>query len=291
VEVNSPLFDAFQLPIARIRYWLDGSAVGAEYKQLDNRLWLMGFIAWIGFVLLLTLVLTLSGRYLWRQSIELQKVNAELSLSARASALGSISAHLIHGIKNNLAYLIHTLRHQPQASEANAAALEMKSFIDEAVSALHMEEDFKSKINFSLQEVCEIAVDRHKSLTESNNIKIHCQGASTREISAREASLILLILSNLIHNALEVTPSGRSIHLDHNDNADDNTSFINITDSGPGIPPQLRENLFQPGSSSKPNGSGLGLAISAQIARSLNAQLTLKQTDKKGTTFQLTLPG
>lgn len=288
VEVNIPLFDTFQLPMARIRYWLDGSAVASEYQQLDNRLWLMGIIAWIGFVMLVSLILSLSGRYLWRQSMELQKANAELSLSARASALGSISAHLIHGIKNGLASLIRTLQDQPQVLEAHAAALEMKSFIDEAVSALRMEEDFKSKIHFSLQEVCEIAVDRHKNLTEPQNIEILCQGSSSREITAREASLILLILSNLIHNALEVSPAGNEIHLRHQDN-NDQTASIEVVDYGSGIPYPLREKLFQPGTSGKANGSGLGLAISAQIARSLNAKLILRHSSNIGTTFQLIL--
>lgn len=288
VEVNIPLFDEFQLPIARIRYWLDGSTVAAEYRQLNNRLWLMGFIAWTGFVFLLAIVLVLSGRYLWRQSIELQKANAELSLSARASALGSISAHLIHGVKNSLAFLIHHLQKQPEASEAHAVALEMKSFIDDAVATLRMEEDFKSKINFTLQEVCEIAADRHKDLTNSQNVKIQSEGTSTREITSREASLILLILSNLIHNAMEVSPPGSHIHLNHHDR-DDASAVIEITDHGSGIPLPLQQKLFQPGTSGKANGSGLGLAISAQIARSINAQITLKETSNKGTTFQLTL--
>jgi signal transduction histidine kinase len=64
---------------------------------------------------------------------------------------------------------------------------------------------------------------------------------------------------------------------------------ITVADEGHGIPPELREHLFEPGRTGR-NGSGLGLAISRLLARQIGATLVLESTGPEGTTFTVTLP-
>ena len=65
---------------------------------------------------------------------------------------------------------------------------------------------------------------------------------------------------------------------------------VRITDNGPGVPAHLRENLFQPFVTSKPNGMGVGLSISRRIIESHGGELTVRRNEAGGATFTFTLP-
>ncbi len=103
---------------------------------------------------------------------------------------------------------------------------------------------------------------------------------------------LAFILENLVGNALRAmeTSDDRVLSIDwieHNGWLE-----IRVSDSGPGVPEDLREKIFDPGFSSKAEGGGLGLAKSRQILRRYGGILKLtqlKQSDS-GSCFVLTLP-
>ena len=63
-----------------------------------------------------------------------------------------------------------------------------------------------------------------------------------------------------------------------------------IADSGPGVSPELRERLFEPFVTNKPQGLGLGLSISAGIVETHDGRLLVKDTPGGGATFLFSLP-
>ncbi len=65
---------------------------------------------------------------------------------------------------------------------------------------------------------------------------------------------------------------------------------ITVTDSGPGVHPDLQPLLFQPLKSAKPDGLGLGLSLCSSIVRSHGGQLWFDHSSKAGATFVFTLP-
>lgn len=67
--------------------------------------------------------------------------------------------------------------------------------------------------------------------------------------------------------------------------------LIDVSDEGPGIPPEIRGRLFTPFvSAASSRGLGLGLSISARAARAFGGRLFLLKSDSAGTTFRLELP-
>jgi signal transduction histidine kinase len=65
---------------------------------------------------------------------------------------------------------------------------------------------------------------------------------------------------------------------------------LRICDTGPGIPPKARRNLFQPfHGSAKPGGTGLGLAIAAEIVRAHGGEIALLDRPGAGAVFQITI--
>jgi signal transduction histidine kinase len=66
---------------------------------------------------------------------------------------------------------------------------------------------------------------------------------------------------------------------------------LTVSDTGPGIPPRIRERLFEPfAGSTKPGGSGLGLAICRELLRAQGGEIELRATSQQGTIFELYLP-
>lgn len=66
-----------------------------------------------------------------------------------------------------------------------------------------------------------------------------------------------------------------------------------MTDTGPGIPPEKRETIFQEFTRVDPeaqHGAGVGLAISRRIARHLGGDITVQSAPGRGSTFTLWLP-
>jgi two-component system sensor histidine kinase MtrB len=98
------------------------------------------------------------------------------------------------------------------------------------------------------------------------------------------------ILANLVGNAVE--HSGRGIGV--RTGADGAHGCVDVTDAGPGIPPEHLPHVFErfykadPARSSA--GSGLGLAIALENARLLGGDISVSSDVKRGSVFRLTLP-
>jgi signal transduction histidine kinase len=63
-----------------------------------------------------------------------------------------------------------------------------------------------------------------------------------------------------------------------------------VRDTGPGIPPEVKAEMFRPFYTTKPRGTGLGLSISQQIVQRHGGSLRADNTAADGTTFVITLP-
>lgn len=101
------------------------------------------------------------------------------------------------------------------------------------------------------------------------------------------------ILMNVLSNAVKFTPRGGEIRLDFGVSAD--SVAIHVSDTGPGIPSDKSEEIFQPfaqldAGRAHRQGMGLGLAISRDLARVMHGDLTVESTEGVGSRFTLTLP-
>lgn len=98
-------------------------------------------------------------------------------------------------------------------------------------------------------------------------------------------------LDNLLTNAAEACGEGGSVvvRLEHRD-ADGVLAF-HVRDDGPGVPPELRERIFDPFVTTRPRGHGFGLALAARAAEAHGGTLELRKPENgPGAWFVLTLP-
>jgi two-component system sensor histidine kinase KdpD len=109
---------------------------------------------------------------------------------------------------------------------------------------------------------------------------------------AGDPTKITWALSNLIANALRYTPSGGRIVLDAR--AEDGGVLVSVSDTGPGIPPEQRERIFerfvQGQDGAETGAAGLGLAIVRDIVQAHGGRIRLESEVGKGSRFTLELP-
>ena len=99
-------------------------------------------------------------------------------------------------------------------------------------------------------------------------------------------------LANLVRNARQaIIATGKPGEISVAAWAEDEAWVINVTDTGPGLPPKAKEHLFQPfQGGARKGGSGLGLPIVSELIRGHGGTLALKRSDETGSCFEIRLP-
>ena len=130
--------------------------------------------------------------------------------------------------------------------------------------------------------------------TRDKNIAFEMHPCETGPAVYTDAARTQQILLNLLSNAIKFTPAGGRIGLDCR--TSDDRVEISVSDTGPGIPPDKLEAIFEPfvqlgrSLTSMREGVGLGLAISRDLARGMNGELSATSRVGEGSVFTLVLP-
>lgn len=146
--------------------------------------------------------------------------------------------------------------------------------------------------NVDLAGVAKRAVADLVGLAQARSIDLGLQRADSADIQGQPDALMILA-RNLVDNAIKYTPNGGTV--DVSVVADKDAVRLTVEDSGPGIPPEERERVFDrfyrvPGSDAA--GSGLGLAIIKSIAQQHGATLALGESARLGgLEVTVTFPG
>jgi signal transduction histidine kinase len=223
----------------------------------------------------------------------LLRANHELTLAAKTSALGAVTAHLLHELKNPLFGLqsfvsVRSVQDEDDTDWLTVAqsTQRMHKMISDVVAILQ-EENHGAEYELSLREVLEVVVGKLQSCDTAKSVQMTVKAGYQGLLSSKDGNLIVLILTNLAQNALQAMPDGGAIEFSAF--LDREQVVFSVEDTGPGIPEHIRKSLFTPIKSSKRGGTGVGLAISHQLARHLGGELLLARTSSSGSVFQLRL--
>lgn len=302
LEVLLPLHRASDAQLAGVvQCWLDARALARDLTAIERRI---ASETRTTLAIGIALVILVVGLSYWRlvraqreiaeRNERLLRTNLELSLAAKASVLGQITSHLLHGLQAPVAGLraVMAARGSAAPSEDWQAAADytarLQHMIQETVAMLG-ERDAHVSYDVGTAEFAALLHARHRDHAAMRSVSLAFTAAETADIlPSHRANLLALATSNLIENAMEASPRGAtvavSVRVEHD------AWRVQVADTGPGLPTRVRTQLFAPGQTTKEGGTGLGLAISHLLARQIGATLSLVATGPQGTRFEITVP-
>ena len=126
------------------------------------------------------------------------------------------------------------------------------------------------------------------SLYGENQINITTELESDTQALKVDEGQISQVLTNILKNAADALTESADPFIKVLCKASPKGEVvISVTDNGPGIPPELIDEIFVPFFTTRDNGNGIGLSISRQLARLNNASLKVKSIAHTETTFSL----
>lgn len=275
-------------PSGYAEFMLDGLPTQAAFHDLDRSLLQQSLMAFATGGALILGVLLVSFRRLERKNRDLARANQELTLHAKTAALGALSSHLFHGLKNVVAGLNLAVEHGSEnRDDALLAARQLQGMVQEVVGMIS---DQESGLTYTLStsEVLDLVRARGEKIAGPRGVQIVSRCTQPCTFSSVQANLVMLTLENLVRNAVEASPPGEVVTVQYF--CDKGQHRFTVTDCGSGLPESRREGVFQAGRSTKEGGSGLGLSISHQLCRHLGGELNLVRSGETGTEFEVVVP-
>jgi len=234
--------------------------------------------------------------------ISLEKSRAHLIQSEKLATVGKLAAGMAHSVRNPLTSvkmrifsLERSLRLNPMQKDDLEVISEEIRHIDTILKSF-LEFARPPKLRFQMvspSDVVDTAIQllRHRFETYKTTVQVNRKMRLPR-ISA-DSDQLKEVLVNLMINACEAMGEGGFIHIveemgKHRSFGDAVT--IRIEDSGPGIPEEILEKIFEPFYSIKEEGSGLGLSIAKRIIEDHGGEISAGSREGKGAVFSIVLP-
>jgi signal transduction histidine kinase len=240
------------------------------------------------------------------QAVELQqdldglldRMATELDVATRLAAISRITGGVAHEIKNPLNAislrldLLRARLGEPEeelAAEIDILSKEVRR-LDRVVKTFL---DFSRPVDVKLTEVDLIAIAREVAdLTTPQaglaNIHVWFEAAAETAPIRGDADLLKQAILNLVLNAIEAMKNGGNLWL--RVSREQNLVVLNVSDDGPGIPPEARDKVFQLYFTTKLRGSGIGLAMTYRAVQLHNGTISFSTELGRGTAFQMQFP-
>jgi len=119
-----------------------------------------------------------------------------------------------------------------------------------------------------------------------SDLEISVAGSAPHALA--DPNLMTIVLQNLLINAAQAQQGKGSVRVSLR--YADGVNSIDIADSGPGIPAEIRAALFRPFKTTKARGTGLGMATAKRLIESQDGQIAVESPESGGTRITLTIP-
>ena len=246
---------------------------------------------------------------------ELRRAEADARRAERLAALGQLSAGLAHEIRNPLGVIKGSAEMLSQkVAGSQPLVAELAGYISSEVNRLNalvvrfLDFARPSKLETRPEHISEIvdhALESAAASFPNAKVKIERQYAPGLPEIQADRQLCEQVFVNLITNALQAmegqpgslkgTPDGTLNGMLRLSIAPEVSNggpgvCVTVEDSGPGVPPELREQIFNPFFTSKKDGVGLGLSIVAKIVDDHRGTIRLDSNTTKGARFRVFFP-
>jgi nitrogen fixation/metabolism regulation signal transduction histidine kinase len=225
-----------------------------------------------------------------------------------------MARQVAHEIKNPLTPMKLSVQHLRQAFERSSDVPESSRFaemfdritgtlIEQVESLVRIADEFSTFARLPTR-VTE-PVDLNETIQEAVSLmEEETANHAAIELNLHDEPLVVeadreelrRIYINLLKNALQAIPEDRDgcvrVTTQRTGRADGESPMVQsrVADNGTGIPPDLRDKIFEPNFSTKTGGTGLGLAIAQKSIGEHGGEIDFETAEGEGTTFWVRLP-
>ncbi len=233
-----------------------------------------------------------------RDEESVRKIEDEIELSRRLAAIGRLTSGVAHEVKNPInAIVVHleVLREKlhgidPDSRRHMDIITSEIQRLDRVVATLV---DFTRPVELRLAETdLRRTVDEVVALAapeaELRGVTIQRDASPEPLFVIVDVDLVKQAILNVVTNGVQAMQDGGQLTLQAV--RDDGIAQIEVRDQGPGIPPEIRDKIFNLYFTTKTKGSGIGLAMTYRVMQLHNGSVEFESVEGQGTTFRLRLP-
>ena len=256
--------------------------------------------------------LTIGAAMFFKDLTRVEQLEERERLRDRLAVLGEMAAAVAHEIKNPLAgieVMAGLLRRQLR-DNAQATAL-VGDIISEAKMANGIVQeilDFVRPVRLQMERTSvsaalDAAVTMADGTAKRGDVAVRLDLAEGLPLIDADKTQLMQVFANLLINAYEALNGTGSVAVTAREVTREEdgalpldglhpipTIVVEVTDDGPGVPPELADKIFSAFFTTKAQGSGLGLAIVRKIVDAHDGRIDLTSRPGTGTKFRVTLP-
>ena len=233
---------------------------------------------------------------------KLKEMERLLQIQDKMSSLGHVAAGIAHEIRNPLSGINIYLTALERLYEKPDKKIDVKEIFGQIHSAsnkiaaiVKRVMDFSKPVAPKFESIdinmpIQAALDLSSVTLRKRGISVKKDLASAVHKCNLDANLIEEVIMNLITNATDALKKTEEKKMVIASSLIKNRIVVTVADSGPGVPPSMREKVFDPFCTTKNDGTGLGLSICRKIITDHGGSLSVSSSNLGGAEFKIELP-
>jgi signal transduction histidine kinase len=234
---------------------------------------------------------------------QLERTQAQLVQSGKLASIGEMAAAVAHGMRNPLASLRASAQLARRHPESPAAREQLDAIIEEVD---RLDRRISHLLSFARPAPFRPLVERLPQLVEGllpsfgellRERKVELRMSLPTELPDVRVDPMQLeqAIVEIVSNAIDAMPEGGILTISGREEqagtgGNGREVVLEITDTGPGIPPEAISQVCEPFFTTRAEGTGLGLAIARRYVEQNGGALEIASTVGEGTTVRLHLP-
>lgn len=233
-----------------------------------------------------------------RDAESVRRIENEIELSHRLASIGRLTSGVAHEVKNPInAIVVHLELLREKMREGRPDTRRHMDIISKEIHRLDRVVqtlvDFNRPVELRLkttdlrrvlEEVTQLATPE----AAQNGVSIATQLGTEPLPVLIDYDLVKQALDNVVLNGVQAMSEGGTLRITAR--RDDKAATVEVRDAGPGIPPEIRDKIFNLYFTTKKTGSGIGLAMTYRVLQMHHGSLDFETELGSGTSFRLCLP-
>jgi signal transduction histidine kinase len=238
-----------------------------------------------------------------RYAVERQRTENAFVQAERLRALGAMASGIAHDFNNVLAVILGRVELAMEDVKDDKLKKDLqiieKTAMDASSTVRRLQEFSRVRVGHAMEPVdIKQLVQDALQMVESRQVQLKQAGPVNIDIATElsqtdpvlgDAAELKQALVNIVFNSIDAMPQGGKVTV--NSEQEDGFIVISVTDTGEGIPDEIKGRIFDPFFTTKGSkGLGLGLSVTYGIVNRHGGKIDFESTVGEGSTFTITLP-